>query len=52
MKKLISSEIFVKKSIVAKTRKVTEPQTDENLLQKFPNKSNVKKSWKKTVGKK
>ena len=42
----------MKKSFVVKNRKVTEPQTDENLLQKLPKKSNFKISWKKKVGKK
>ena len=38
----LSSEIFMKKSFVVKRRrKVTEPQTDENLLQKLPKKPNI-----------
>ena len=48
----LSSEIFMKKSFVVKRRrKVTEPQTDENLLQKLLKKSNIKKTWKKKLAK-
>ena len=47
----ISSGIFIKKSFVVKKRKVIEPQTDENLLQKFPKKSNVKNHGIKKLAK-
>ena len=48
----VSLEIFIKQSFGVKIkRKVTEPQTDENFLQKFPKKSKAKNHGRKKLTK-